>query len=115
MMPAGPIRVQALESFVPADSGSPTTTHRPSWGQQAAQRARALRPRDYIFADETYLNHESWIAPAFDLLGDVDGKRVLDLGCGHGMASVVLARRGARVVACDLSLGYVREAHTRAD
>lgn len=61
-----------------------------------------------------YLTHESWIAPAFAALGDVHGLRVLDLGCGHGMASVVLARRGARVTSCDLSLGYVREANTRA-
>ena len=56
----------------------------------------------------------AWIAPAFDQLGDVRGKRILDLGCGHGMASVVLARRGAVVTACDLSLGYVREARARA-
>ncbi len=48
-------------------------------------------------------------------LGDVKGKRVLDLGCGHGMASVVLARRGAIVTVCDLSLGYVREASRRAE
>lgn len=82
--------------------------------QQAAQRASALRPQDYLFSDETYLQHETWIAPAFDLLGEVRGLRVLDLGCGHGMASVVLARRGAIVTACDLSLGYAREASTRA-
>jgi SAM-dependent methyltransferase len=83
--------------------------------QQALERARALRPQDYRFSDESYLQHESWIAPAFDLLGGVRGLRVLDLGCGHGMASVVLTRRGAEVVACDLSLGYVREACARAD
>jgi SAM-dependent methyltransferase len=83
--------------------------------QQALERARALRPQDYRFSDESYLQHESWIAPAFDLLGGVRGLRVLDLGCGHGMASVVLTRRGADVVACDLSLGYVREARARAD
>jgi SAM-dependent methyltransferase len=83
--------------------------------QQAAERASALRPRDYRFSDDTYLQHESWITPAFNLLGDVHGQRVLDLGCGHGMASVVLARRGADVVACDLSLGYLREARARAE
>ena len=83
--------------------------------QQALERARALRPQDYRFSEESYLQHESWIAPAFNLLGGVRGLRVLDLGCGHGMASVVLTRRGADVVACDLSLGYLREAQARAD
>ena len=82
--------------------------------QQAALRARSLRPQDYAFTDVSYLHHESWIAPAFEALGDVRGQRVLDLGCGHGMASVVLARRGGIVTACDLSLGYVREARARA-
>jgi SAM-dependent methyltransferase len=83
--------------------------------RQAQQRAQALRSRDLRFSDEWYLTHESWIAPAFAALGDVRGKRVLDLGCGHGMASVVLARRGAQVTACDLSPGYLREARARAD
>jgi SAM-dependent methyltransferase len=82
---------------------------------QAAQRARSLRPHEYRVDDDAYLAHESWIAPAIDMLGDLVGKRLLDLGCGHGMASVVLARRGARVTGCDLSLGYLREARTRAD
>jgi SAM-dependent methyltransferase len=83
--------------------------------RQASERARDLRPHQYAFVDEWYLRHESWIAPAFDALGDVRNKRVLDLGCGHGMASIVLARRGAVVTGCDLSLGYVREGNTRAE
>jgi SAM-dependent methyltransferase len=82
--------------------------------RQALARARDLRPRDLPFADDTYLDHASWIRPAFERLGDVRGLRVLDLGCGHGMASIVLARCGAHVTACDLSLGYLREARARA-
>jgi SAM-dependent methyltransferase len=82
--------------------------------EQAFQRARVLRADDYRFEDCDYLEHESWIAPAFARLGDLRGRRVLDLGCGHGMATVVLARRGAHVTGCDLSLGYVREARRRA-
>lgn len=82
---------------------------------QASARASGLRPHDYQFDDADYLHHESWISPAFAALGDVRGLNVLDLGCGHGMASVVLARRGGLVTGCDLSPGYVREAQRRAD
>jgi SAM-dependent methyltransferase len=82
--------------------------------RQAWQRARALRPEDLSFADDGYLGHAGWVRPAFERLGDVRGLRVLDLGCGHGMASVVLARRGAAMTACDLSPGYLREARQRA-
>jgi ubiquinone/menaquinone biosynthesis C-methylase UbiE len=82
--------------------------------RQAELRALALKAHEYQFSDADYLGHASWIAPAFAQLGDVRGRRVLDLGCGHGMAAVVLARRGARVTACDLSAGYVRETQTRA-
>ena len=56
--------------------------------------------------------------PGFDLhsseLGDVRGLNVLDYGCGHGMAAVVLARSGTQVTAFDLSGGYVEEAKARA-
>lgn len=82
--------------------------------QQARLRAGDLARRSLVFSDDAYLDHETWIRPALTRLGDVRGRRVLDLGCGHGMAAVVLARRGARVTGLDLSLGYLREAQTRA-
>jgi SAM-dependent methyltransferase len=83
---------------------------------QARRRAEhfTAHPQALLVNDADYLAHESWIAPAMAQLGDVRGLRILDLGCGHGMASVVLARRGARVTACDLSAGYLAEVAARA-
>jgi SAM-dependent methyltransferase len=84
--------------------------------RQAADRAETFRAgrAGLRFADEAYLDHETWIRPAFAQLGELRGQRVLDYGCGHGMAAVVLARRGATVTAFDLSPGYVAEAEERA-
>jgi ubiquinone/menaquinone biosynthesis C-methylase UbiE len=47
-------------------------------------------------------------------LGDLRGKTVLDLGCGTGDLSVILARRGGRVVGVDVSPASVRIALRRA-
>jgi SAM-dependent methyltransferase len=80
--------------------------------RQAQERASAgVRLR---FDDDAYLDHETWIRPALAQLGAVRGLRVLDYGCGHGMAAVVLARGGAHVTAFDLSGGYALEAQARA-
>jgi magnesium-protoporphyrin O-methyltransferase len=44
---------------------------------------------------------------------DLHGARVLDAGCGTGMMTEELARRGARVVAADISPKLVQIAHDR--
>jgi 2-polyprenyl-3-methyl-5-hydroxy-6-metoxy-1,4-benzoquinol methylase len=48
------------------------------------------------------------------LLGDLSGKRVLDLGCGVGHSSALLALRGARVAAVDISARCVEITRERA-
>ncbi len=84
--------------------------------RQARHRSSTFdrRPDQFQFADDDYLDHETWIRPSFDQLGDLSGLRALDFGCGHGMAAVVLARGGAQVTALDLSWGYLSEARERA-
>ena len=85
--------------------------------QQACERAAtfAADAERWRFTDADYLDHETWIRPAVAKLGDLGGLDLLDFGCGHGMAAVVLARRGARVTAFDLSFGYLDEARRRAE
>jgi SAM-dependent methyltransferase len=83
--------------------------------RQAHSRAAAFRDDDALrFSDDDYLCHETWIRPAMDRLGNVASLRVLDFGCGHAMAGVVLARRGGQVTALDISGGYLHEARRRA-
>jgi SAM-dependent methyltransferase len=48
------------------------------------------------------------------LLGDVKGKRVLDLGCGTGQASISLARQGAHAIAIDTSGARLTEGRRNA-
>lgn len=41
------------------------------------------------------------------ILGDIKGKKILELGCGAGEASVYFARKGADVTAADISNGML--------
>lgn len=52
---------------------------------------------------------------AFHLLGDVRGQRVLDLGCGDGQFTTLVAARGAKVTALDISTDLLGLARVRAD
>src|SRR5262249_29645177 len=49
------------------------------------------------------------------LIGDVNGKRVLDLGCADGAAAVALARQGAVVIAIDPSSARLAQARRLAE
>jgi SAM-dependent methyltransferase len=49
------------------------------------------------------------------LIGDVRGKRVLDLGCGGGQSSIAFARQGASVIAVDASSEQIAYARRLAD
>jgi SAM-dependent methyltransferase len=52
---------------------------------------------------------------AFHLLGEVEGKTVLDLGCGTGETLIPLVKRGAKVIAMDISPELVALARRRLE
>jgi SAM-dependent methyltransferase len=49
------------------------------------------------------------------LLGHLEGARVLDLGCGGGVASITFAKQGAKVIAVDESPDQIDAARDAAD
>jgi len=52
---------------------------------------------------------------AYNLLGDVKDKVIIDIGCGTGRRAVQFARRGAIVHAFDLSAGMVKRTRALAE
>jgi ubiquinone/menaquinone biosynthesis C-methylase UbiE len=48
-----------------------------------------------------------------DLIGQVKGQQVLDLGCGTGRYCLLLAQRGAKVVGIDPSSGMIQHARRK--
>jgi SAM-dependent methyltransferase len=90
---------------------APTLTE---WERAEAERSASetlqTSEQDLINSEKDlsrYLNPPSWSAYSLEFhysrVGDVAGRRVLDLGSGSGMNALYLARRGARVLALDIS------------
>jgi len=50
-----------------------------------------------------------------NLLGDLQGKRLIDIGCGPGIYSVEFAKRGADVLGIDISRKMLEEARKNAE
>lgn len=55
------------------------------------------------------------LAVFFDTLGQLGGRRVLELGCGPGEYTIMLARRGAQVTAIDLAPSALSLVRRRAE
>lgn len=63
-----------------------------NWNDLAQEYTKRDFPRnDWVYGYQ----------PVLELLGDINGKRILDYGCGSGKFSRVLAEKGAEVTAVD--------------
>lgn len=111
------------DDFETVESG-PGVTRRPV---TAAENLRASRGWWDADADNYQSEHGEFLGEAdfvwcpeglreadAKLLGDVSGRRVLELGCGAAAAARWLADQGADVVAMDLSAGMLRHAEQAA-
>ena len=101
-------------------TGEPGVTRREVTAQENLRASRGWWDRD---ADNYQAEHGDFLGEAdfvwcpeglreadAHLLGDVRGKRILELGCGAAAASRWLVTQGASVVALDLSAGMLRHA-----
>lgn len=81
------------------------------WEKNAAEWVRAIRS-GYDLC-RTYINNPAF----FEMLPDVAGLRVLDVGCGGGTNTRLFAERGAKMVGVDISETMIAAAggHERAD
>jgi magnesium-protoporphyrin O-methyltransferase len=84
-------------------------TARDAWAQLTSD-APVSRIRETVRAGRDAMRSTllSWLPQ------DLSGKRILDAGCGTGTAAVELAKRGAHVIAVDVSAGLVDIARERA-
>lgn len=108
------------------DIGSgPVKTREDRWKEeagffdQAARRtdtaALAIDPMAFRRYTRPVLRRRFSKEYRFRMMGHLEGKRVLDVGCGDGLNAVLFARMGARVTGIDISPGALEVAQRRAE
>ena len=76
-----------------------------AWDQFAADYQRNAR----IATDSAHYGPDIPTEAELRLLGDLKGKRVLELGCGAAQCSIAFARAGATAIGVDLSSGMLAQ------
>jgi len=84
---------------------------RDSWNRIAAEYQRRNQiPTEYVHYGPHCPNEDQ-----LQLVGDVRGKRVLEIGCGGGQCAIAFAKRGAVATGIDLSDAQVEFARSLAE
>jgi SAM-dependent methyltransferase len=95
-----------------ADQAASRTANRRWWDADAdayhQEHGEFLGDADFVWCPENLREADA------DLLGDVRGRRILEVGCGSAPCARYLARQGATVVAFDLSAGMLAHATAAA-
>jgi 2-polyprenyl-3-methyl-5-hydroxy-6-metoxy-1,4-benzoquinol methylase len=83
---------------------------------EAEQRLASLEPIDARVVDRYSgrLRRHNLEEFRYSLLGNLEGRRVLDIGCGEGVNSVLLAKLGGIVTGIDISPKAIQLSEQRA-
>lgn len=84
-------------------------------GRQIKDPVRRFLYRYFIRTDRRNIRLEAIIELAESRLGTLQGKRILDLGCGPGLYTLEYARRGASVTGVDFSPAMLDLARRNAE
>jgi 2-polyprenyl-3-methyl-5-hydroxy-6-metoxy-1,4-benzoquinol methylase len=111
-----------FEELFPSEQPAPEALAR--WASESdffdlmAERLAAhARPLDELTVQRYRETRRPWFNKEFrfQLMGDLRGKRVLDVGCGDGSNAILMARYGARVTGIDISPKSIELCHRRAE
>jgi len=98
---------------------APNTLHRDEANTSAKKGwniiSRSYQEKTTISLEDVHYGPISPGESKLKLLGNVKGKDVLEIGCGGGQNSVVLAKWGARPVGLDISEEQIKHARKLAD
>lgn len=85
------------------------------WNRHGIERMRSIEshPGRYIISDFPLAQWEAG-EKLLQILAPINGKKILELGCGRGDLAVWLARQGAQVTAVDLGPDLVAAARVLA-
>jgi 2-polyprenyl-3-methyl-5-hydroxy-6-metoxy-1,4-benzoquinol methylase len=87
----------------------------PAYWDKKATRYSGLARSNWPSNTYNRFVHQRQMGLVDELLGDVRGLRIADVGCGTGRASIHLAKRGARVTGFDFSPEALRVAKLDAE
>lgn len=63
---------------------------------------------DFVRTGKDWTRLEMNNPAMFEMLGDISGKKLLDLGCGEGLNTRLMAKKGANVVGVDFSREMIK-------
>lgn len=88
---------------------------REKWDSLAAEKESVIRPVASGDDFHRFAQRSRTMVGMSEFLGDLNGKKVLEYGCGLGQLSVLLAKSGAEVHAFDISEASVEVTRKRAE